>query len=378
MCHHGMRFDACSFLVLEGQQQFRHVDHGRIDRCDDGSRRTKTVLDGIGNGGRSGSIGYCVVWSSGIFGPGNATLGQSCRHKWTPCRHVMAGGIDRSCRGIAGGLGGALGGRPTQCGIEFGRRPCGPDVDCGQGPDILKSPQPMKGKMMCSGLTLRHPSEGVGTLSFALSAGTALVVVGRNGSGKSTLLKTLAGLLPARAGSVSMDGVEIAAMRPQARARKLAFVPSTPPRGTVLTVQDVIELALEAGGHQADATSVEQSMLQGGVHPWAQLPIDTLSDGMAQRVMLARAAAQSESLILLDEPTAFLDVVGRREVMADIGQWLNVGKAVVLATHDLDAVQESGWADRWMVMRSPSQGGAVLPDEAFSSHAAKSMLMGEE
>ena len=59
--------------------------------------------------------------------------------------------------------------------------------------------------------------------------------------------------LPA-AGSVSMDGVEIAAMRPQARARKLAFVPSTPPRGTVLTVQDVIELALEAGGHQADAT----------------------------------------------------------------------------------------------------------------------------
>ena len=236
----------------------------------------------------------------------------------------------------------------------------------------------MKGKMMCSGLTLRHPSEGVGTLSFALSAGTALVVVGRNGSGKSTLLKTLAGLLPARAGSVSMDGVEIAAMRPQARARKLAFVPSTPPRGTVLTVQDVIELALEAGGHQADATSVEQSMLQGGVHPWAQLPIDTLSDGMAQRVMLARAAAQSESLILLDEPTAFLDVVGRREVMADIGQWLNVGKAVVLATHDLDAVQESGWADRWMVMRSPSQGGAVLPNEAFSSHAAKSMLMGEE
>ena len=126
-----------------------------------------------------------------------------------------------------------------------------------------------------------------------------------------------------------------------------------------------------------EAERVEQARQQGGVQQWAQCPIDTLSDGMAQRVMLARASAQSDALILLDEPTAFLDVVGRREVMADIGQWLHVGKTVVLATHDLDAVQESGWADRWMVMRAPALGGAVLPDDAFSSEAAKSMLMGE-
>lgn len=235
----------------------------------------------------------------------------------------------------------------------------------------------MIGELICSNVTLRHPSEGVGAVSFTRSAGSALVVVGRNGSGKSTLLKTLAGLLPAQSGTVTVGGEALASMRPRERARTLAFVSSTPPRGTVLTVQDVIELALEAGGHPVEAERVEQAMQQGGVQQWAQCPIDTLSDGMAQRVMLARAAAQSDALILLDEPTAFLDVVGRREVMADIGQWLHAGKTVVLATHDLDAVQESGWADRWMVMRPPALGGAVLPDEAFSSEAAKSMLMGE-
>ncbi len=236
----------------------------------------------------------------------------------------------------------------------------------------------MSADLVCSALTLSHPTEGVGALSFSLPPGSAMVVVGRNGTGKSTLLKTLAGLLPPKSGTVELDGESIAAMRPRQRARRLAFVSSTPPRGTALTVRDVMELALEAGGHPAQADRVEQAMHSGGVQQWAKMPIDTLSDGMAQRVMLARAAVQSDALILLDEPTAFLDVVGRRDVMEEVGQWRHSGKTVVLATHDLDVVQESGWADRWMVMRPPSQGGAVLPDEAFSSSAAKALLMGEE
>ena len=64
----------------------------------------------------------------------------------------------------------------------------------------------MKGELICSNVTLRHPSEGVGAVSFTLSAGSALVVVGRNGSGKSTLLKTLAGLLPAQSGTDTAGG----------------------------------------------------------------------------------------------------------------------------------------------------------------------------
>lgn len=236
----------------------------------------------------------------------------------------------------------------------------------------------MKAGLDCSALTLCHPKEGVGTLSFSLPPGSSMVVVGRNGTGKSTLLKTLAGLLPPKSGSVNLGGASVEAMRPRQRARRLAFVSATPPRGTALTVRDVMELALEAGGHPVEAIRVDQAMQSGGVDQWAQMALDTLSDGMAQRVMLARAAAQSDSLILLDEPTAFLDVVGRQEVMADVGQWREAGKTVVLATHDLDAVHESGWADRWMVMRPPSEGGAFLPEEAFTSDAAKALLMGKD
>ena len=139
-----------------------------------------------------------------------------------------------------------------------------------------------------------------------------------------------------------------------------------------------MELALEAGGHPVQADRVNQAMEEGGVQQWAQMPLDTLSDGMAQRVMLARAAAQSDALVLLDEPTAFLDVVGRREVMADVARWRQAGKTVIMATHDLDAVQESGWADRWLLMRPPSQGGSVVPNEPFTSSAAKALLLGQD
>ena len=236
----------------------------------------------------------------------------------------------------------------------------------------------MKAGLACSSLTLSHPSEGVGTLSFFLPPGSTMVVIGRNGSGKSTLLKTLAGILPVRSGTVTLDSASIASMRPRERAHRLAFVSATPPRGTSLTVSDVMELALEAGGHPVQADRVNQAMEEGGVQQWAQMPLDTLSDGMAQRVMLARAAAQSDALVLLDEPTAFLDVVGRREVMADVARWRQAGKTVIMATHDLDAVHESGWADRWLLMRPPSQGGALVPDEPFTSSAAKALLLGQD
>ena len=236
----------------------------------------------------------------------------------------------------------------------------------------------MTAGLTCSSLSISRPEDGVGALSFALQPGSALVVVGRNGTGKSTLLKTLAGLLPPKSGSVLLDGEAIATMPPRQRARRLAFVSSTPPRGTALSVRDVMELALEAGGHPVQPDLVEEAMASGGVKQWAHLEIDTLSDGMAQRVMLARAAVQSDALILLDEPTAFLDVVGRREVMTDLGHWRNAGKTVVLATHDLEAVEESGWADQWLVLRPPSKGGAVLLEEDFDSRAAKALLIGEQ
>ncbi len=224
-------------------------------------------------------------------------------------------------------------------------------------------------------LELRHPSEGVGVLNFKIKAGEGLVVLGRNGSGKSTLLKTAAGLIRPAQGQILLAGQEVSTMSPRDRARELALVFSTPPKDTPLTVRDVMELAADASGRAADADEVGAAMERGRIESWADRPISTLSDGMAQRVMMVRAFVQAESLVLMDEPTAFLDIVARRDFMEDVGRWCEEGKSVVLATHDLEAVEQAGWAHRWLLVRPPAQGGSLLMDGPFSAEEARALLL---
>lgn len=224
-------------------------------------------------------------------------------------------------------------------------------------------------------LELRHPSEGVGVLNLNIKAGEGLVVLGRNGSGKSTLLKTVAGLIRPIKGQVFLAGQEVSAMSPRDRAKELALVFSTPPKDTPLTVRDVIELAVDASGKALNSDEVGAAMERGRIASWADRPLGALSDGMAQRVMMVRAFVQAESLVLMDEPTAFLDIVARRDFMNDVGRWSQEGKSVVLATHDLEAVEQSGWAHRWLLVRPPAQGGSLMMDKPFSAEEARELLL---
>ena len=224
-------------------------------------------------------------------------------------------------------------------------------------------------------LELRHPSEGVGALNLNIKAGEGVVVLGRNGSGKSTLLKTVAGLIRPAQGQVLLAGQEVGVMSPRDRAQELALVFSTPPKDSPLTVRDVMELAVDASGRAYDADEVGAAMERGRIDAWADRPMSVLSDGMAQRVMMVRAFLQAESLVLMDEPTAFLDVVARRDFMNDVGRWCAQGKSVVLATHDLEAVEQAGWAHRWLLVRPPEQGGSLLMDKPFSAEEARQLLL---
>ena len=224
-------------------------------------------------------------------------------------------------------------------------------------------------------LELRHPSEGVGALNLNIKAGEGVVVLGRNGSGKSTLLKTVAGLIRPAQGQVLLAGQEVGVMSPRDRAQELALVFSTPPKDSPLTVRDVMELAVDASGRAYDADEVGAAMERGRIDAWADRPMSILSDGMAQRVMMVRAFLQAESLVLMDEPTAFLDVVARRDFMNDVGRWCAQGKSVVLATHDLEAVEQAGWAHRWLLVRPPEQGGSLLMDKPFSAEEARQLLL---
>lgn len=180
-------------------------------------------------------------------------------------------------------------------------------------------------------------------LGLEVAPGSFVCVLGRNGAGKSTLMRTIAGLQGALGGAASLEGEDIAAMRPQTRARRIAVVLTERAASPGLTVDDVVSLGRQPftgwQGHLStdDRDRVEAALVVAGAAPFARRLFDDLSDGERQRVMIARAIAQTPKLMVLDEITAFLDLPGRVEVMALLhAHARETGTTVLLSSHDLD------------------------------------------
>ena len=178
-----------------------------------------------------------------------------------------------------------------------------------------------------------HPLTGPMTMSFG--AGGMHVVLGANGAGKTTLLRTVLGVQPSLAGHIRLDqGTgSLDANDTRAWGKHVAFVPSMPPKHVGLTVAEVLSLS----GPWEEAVSHHPQL-----EPWLNQRLSTLSDGQAQQVMVARAMLQSNDWLMLDEPTAFLDVRGQRHLWGMLTTHLNRGGSVMMATHDLRGVH------RWM------------------------------
>ena len=161
-----------------------------------------------------------------------------------------------------------------------------------------------RGKVVAKGLTAQ-------LLPASLTA-----LVGPNGAGKSTLLRTLAALQPALAGEVRWQGRALAEYNASELARLVAVVLTARTESESLTVEDVVALGrlpytgLSGRLTSADRALVEDAMAQMGVGNWRKRRVQTLSDGERQRVMIAKALAQQTPVIMLDEPTAFLDFPG--------------------------------------------------------------------
>lgn len=211
-------------------------------------------------------------------------------------------------------------------------------------------------------------------LNLDLRPGELVCLLGPNGAGKSTLLRTLAGLQAPLEGRLIVDGGDFAALSPEAWARKTAIVLTERIEGGNLTVQALAAL----GRHphtgwsgrlgEADRAAVRKAMEEAGAWDLRDRIFDELSDGEKQRVMLARALAQEPALLLLDEPTAFLDLPRRVETMRLLrGLARDRGRAVLMSTHDLDLAMRA--ADRlWLA----SPGGPVrtgLPEDLALSGA---------
>jgi iron complex transport system ATP-binding protein len=177
-------------------------------------------------------------------------------------------------------------------------------------------------------------------LNLALKPGSMTAVVGPNGCGKSTLLSVLCGLLQPNEGRVEIAGRDLGRMPISERAQHIAWVASTPPRGSALKVRAVLELAARFGP-TAGASSVEEILTQFGLQEHADMSLSNLSDGWAQRAMIARATAQNTQIIILDEPTAFLDLPATLAVFGALKSALERGRTVVMSSHDFSALERS-------------------------------------
>ncbi len=176
-----------------------------------------------------------------------------------------------------------------------------------------------------------------------IEKGRLTALIGRNGTGKSTLLRAIAGLNRHYAGRIMLDGRNAADMRAAEMARRLAFVTTERPRIANLRCEQVVALGRApytdwlGRMRDADREIVRRSLASVGMEEYAGRTMDRMSDGECQRVMIARALAQSTPVILLDEPTSFLDLPSRRELCALLARLAHdEGKCILFSTHELD------------------------------------------
>jgi iron complex transport system ATP-binding protein len=190
----------------------------------------------------------------------------------------------------------------------------------------------------------RAKRRAVDGVSFEAKRGEITAVVGPNGSGKSTLVRTLVGRVKPAAGDVLVDGVSIAAMDRRGLARAVAVVAQNEETAFPVTVAEYIALgrfphigAWHRIG-EADRRAMERATALANVGEFLGRPMDALSGGERQRVRLARALAQGGEGLVLDEPTAFLDIGHEMTVFELLVALAREGQAVLLVSHNLNLV----------------------------------------
>ena len=227
----------------------------------------------------------------------------------------------------------------------------------------------MESLLNASDLTVGYSKKAVlEALHFDLRRGELVSLIGLNGSGKSTLMRTIAGLQPALAGDVRIEDRSVMDMSSAERARLISVVLTGRPRVGLLDVYTLISLGRQPwtdnlGRMKAeDLRKVEEAMAATETRSFASRSILSLSDGELQKVMIARALAQDTPLMLLDEPTAFLDLVNRVKIMRLLKEIVHrMKKTALISTHDLQTALAI--SDRIMIVHEGKL-WAGTPDQA--------------
>ncbi|MBL1268116.1 MAG: ABC transporter ATP-binding protein [Halomonas sp.] len=230
-------------------------------------------------------------------------------------------------------------------------------------------PPRLTGEALYAGYDTRRVLDGV---DIAIEEGKLTVLLGPNGSGKSTLLKTLARTLMPSGGHVYLDGKDIHRSKTREVAKRLGILPQGPVAPEGLSVKQLVGMGrfphqgLWQKNAQQDAEAIREAMAYTRVTEFAERNVDALSGGQRQRCWIAMVLAQQTDLILLDEPTTFLDL----KVQVDLLELLSrlaheKGRTLLLVLHDLNLA--AAYADQLVMMCDGRIVTSGAPSEVFTA-----------
>lgn len=208
-------------------------------------------------------------------------------------------------------------------------------------------------------------------ISFTVEKGKILGILGPNGSGKSTLLKVMSGILPATAGTITIDGQNILSYNARALAQKMAVLPQLHANAFSNSVREAISLGryphqtgFFSSWSEQDEQAVQHAMLQTGVKRYEHTPLEFLSGGEQQRVFVAQALAQTAEILLLDEPTNHLDIAHQRQILDMVRkEAVECGLTVVMVLHDMNLA--SLYCDELLLMEGGQMRALGAPHEVL-------------
>lgn len=233
-------------------------------------------------------------------------------------------------------------------------------------------------------LCLHHLSVGypgrkvLDHIDLEIGKGEILTVIGPNGAGKSTLLKSVSGQLGLLGGAVVMEGEDLAGCSHAQRARRMAVVLTEQIRPEYMTCREVCS----AGRYpytgrmgilrQEDEEAVDRAMKRMKVEELAERDFNAISDGQKQRVLVARAIAQETPVLLLDEPTSYLDIRYRTELMEVLRDLTKEGRTILMSLHEIDLALEV--SDRILCVREGEEVFCGTPEEVLAGDRIRDLF----